>query len=157
MAEDEGLLLEDRDRRTGKDRRRKPTPALSRYTLLGRRRRIRRKSDQERGGYIDHYSGGLFIALILIASLNILDSFFTILVLNDGGWEVNPIVRSVIESCGNGFWVWKFSLVSFSLILLALHSNFGHVRTAIHALCFIYVAVVLYQIFLITGQLPEMP
>jgi hypothetical protein len=103
MAEDEGLLLEDRDRRTGKDRRRKPTPALSRYTLLGRRRRIRRKSDQERGGYIDHYSGGLFIALILIASLNILDSFFTILVLNDGGWELNPIVRSVIESCGNGF------------------------------------------------------
>ena len=151
------MSLEEGDRRILKDRRRQPTPGLSRYTLFGRRRRFRRKSDQKTGGYIDHYDGGLFIALILIASLNILDSFLTMLVLNDGGWEVNPIVRSVIESCGDGFWIWKFSVVSFSLILLGLHSNFGHVRTAINALCFIYIAVVLYQIFLITGRLPQMP
>ena len=151
------MPLEDGDRRILKDRRRQPAPGLSRYTLLGRRKRFRRKSDQERGGYIDHYSGRLSIALILIASLNIIDSFLTMLILNDGGWEVNPIVRSVIESWGDKFWVWKFSLVSFSLILLALHSNFRRVRTAINALCFIYIAVVLYQIVLITGQLPEMP
>ena len=151
------MSLEDCDRRILKDRRKQPTPGLSRYTLFGRRRRFRRKSDRERGGYIDCYNAGLFIILILIASLNILDSFFTMIVLTDGGWEVNPIVRSVIESCGDGFWVWKFFLVSFSLILLGLHSNFGHVRTAINALCFIYIAVVLYQIFLITGQLPEIP
>lgn len=151
------MSLEEGDRRILKDRRRQPTPGLSRYILFGRRRRFRRKCDQERGGYIDQYNGGLFIALILIASLNILDSFLTMLVLNDGGWEVNPIVRSVIESWGEGFWVWKFFLVSFSLILLGLHSNFGHVRTAINALCFIYIAVVLYQIFLITGRLAVMP
>ena len=151
------MSLEDCDRRIFKDRRKQPTPGLSRYTLFGRRRRFRRKSDQERGGYTDCYNAGLFIILILIASLNVLDSFFTLIVLNDGGWEVNPIVRSVIESCGDGFWVWKFFIVSFSLILLGLHSNFGHVRTAINALCFIYVAVVLYQIFLITGRLPEIP
>jgi len=151
------MSLEHGDRRILKDRRRQPTPGLSRYIFFGRRSRFRRKSDQESGGYIDHYNGRSFIALIVIASLNILDSFLTILVLNDGGWEMNPIVRSVIESCGDGFWVWKFSLVSFLLILLGLHSNFGRVRTAINALCSIYIAVVLYQIFLITGWFPEIP
>ena len=79
------------------------------------------------------------------------------IVLHEGGSEINPIVRSVIESCGDAFWVWKYFIVFCSLILLGLHSNFGRVRTVIHALCFIYVAVVLYQILLITGQLPEMP
>ncbi len=151
------MSLEHGERRILRDRRKHATPGLSRFTLSGRRKLFRRRSDRERGGYIDHYNAGLFIALILITSLNILDSFFTMLVLDDGGWEVNPIVRSVIDSCGDGFWVWKFFLVSFSLILLALHSNFAHVRAAINALCFIYIAVVLYQMFLITGQLPQMP
>jgi sensor histidine kinase regulating citrate/malate metabolism len=38
------------------DRRKKPTPTLSRYIFfLGRRRIFRRKADQEKGGYLDHY------------------------------------------------------------------------------------------------------
>lgn len=152
-----GGPLKAYDRRNLKDRRKQPTPGLSKYALFGRRRRFRRKTDQERGGYTDRYSAGLFIILTLIASLNILDSFFTVIILDHGGREVNPIVRSGIEFCGNGFWVWKYSIVSCSLMVLGLHSNFGRVKPIINALCFIYVAVVLYQIFLITCRLPEIP
>jgi hypothetical protein len=149
--------LEEDDKRILKDRRKHPTPGLSLYTFLGRRRKFRRKTDQERGGYTDRYSAGLFFILILIVGLNILDSFFTMIILDHGGWEVNPIVRCVIELYGDRFWVWKFFLVSISLLFMCLHSNFGRVRTLINCVAFIYFAVVLYQIFLITYRLPEIP
>ncbi len=149
--------MEEDNKRILKDRRKLPTPGLSLYTFLGRRRKFRRKTDQARGGYTDRYSAGLFFILILIVGLNILDSFLTMIILDHGGWEVNPIVRCVIELYGDRFWVWKFFIVSFSLIFICLHSNFGRVRALINCLAFVYIAVVLYQIFLITYWLPEIP
>lgn len=137
------------DQRIRQDRRRQPTPGLSRYTFFGRRRRFRRKSDQKNGGYVDRYSSKLFFFLILILGLNVLDVLLTVMILDSKGWEWNPIVRSVIEAHGDRFWIWKFSIVSVSLILLCLHSKFKPVRTIIVALCSIYLLVILYQVFLL--------
>ena len=79
------------DNRTFEDRRKTPTPILSRYTLSGLRCSFRRREDQRRGGYVDRYGQGLFIYLLLIAGLNILDAFFTIIILGSGGREGNPL------------------------------------------------------------------
>jgi len=141
--------LTEIDQRIRQDRRRQPTPGLSRYTFFGRRRRFRRKSDQKNGGYVDRYSSKLFFFLILILGLNVLDVLLTVMILDSKGWEWNPIVRSVIEAHGDRFWIWKFSIVSVSLILLCLHSKFKPVRTIIVALCSIYLLVILYQVFLL--------
>jgi hypothetical protein len=141
--------LTEIDQRIRQDRRRQPTPGLSRYTFFGRRRRFRRKSDQEKGGYIDRYSSKLFFFLILILGLNVLDVLLTVMILDSKGWEWNPIVRSVIEAHGDRFWIWKFAIVSVSLILLCLHTKFKPVRTIIVALCSIYLLVILYQILLL--------
>ena len=136
------------DRRILKDRRKQPTPALSRFTLWGRRKAFRRKEDQERGGYVDRYSSGLLFLIILVAGLSVLDSLFTMMILDDGGWEVNPVVRSVIQLYGDRFWVWKFSIVSFPLILLCLHSKFRLVIPIILGISAINIIVILFQIFL---------
>jgi Ca2+/Na+ antiporter len=85
----------------------------------------------------------------LILGLNVLDVLLTVMILDSKGWEWNPIVRSVIEAHGDRFWIWKFSIVSVSLILLCLHSKFKPVRTIIVALCSIYLLVILYQVFLL--------
>lgn len=66
-----------------------------------------------------------------------------------GSWEVNPIVRSVIQLYGDKFWIWKFAIVSFSLILLCLHSKFRRVKTIIVSVGFVYLTVVVYQMLLI--------
>ena len=150
-----GFPLQAHDGRTIRDRRKQPTPGLSRYTFLGRRKNFRRKADQERSGYTDCYSEGLFFILILIVGLNILDSLFTMIILDRGGWELNPIVRSVIELFGDGFCVWKHVIISISLVFLCLHSNFGGVKSLIKVAGFIYIAVVLYQIFLINFRIPQ--
>ena len=141
--------MEENDQRTAEDRRNRPTPALSRYTFLGRRKTLRRKSDRDKGGYVDRYSSALFALLLLIVGLNILDSLFTMTILDQKGWETNPIVRSVIQLHGDRFWIWKFALVSFCLVLLCLHSRFKLVRGVIIFLSSIYLAVVLYQLFLL--------
>lgn len=149
--------MENFDKRILRDRRKQPTPLLSRYIFLGRRGSFRRNTDRERGGYVDRYSSGLFSILILILALNILDAIFTIIVLDHRGWELNPLVRSAIQIYGDKFWIWKFGIVSGSLIVLCLHSKFRRVKTIIMAVCSIYTLVVLYQIFLITYRLPEVP
>jgi hypothetical protein len=142
-------MEENLDKRLGGDRREQPTPALSRYTLLGRRKAIRRKEDQPKGGYVDRYSPILLFFLILIIGLNILDAFFTLLILDLKGWEANPVVRSVIDLYGTEFWIWKFFIVSVSIALLCLHSRFRLVKEVIVGISCLYLLVVAYQIFLL--------
>jgi len=142
-------MQKDLDRRVIKDRRNQPTPGLSRYTFLGRRKGFQRKEDQEEGGYIDRYSSKLFFFIVLILGLNILDALFTMIILDLKGWEANPIVRSVIETYGDKFWIWKFALVSFCLVLLCLHSRFKGVKWIFAAISAIYLLVVFYQFFLL--------
>ncbi len=134
------------------DRRKQPTPALSRYTLFGRRMGIRRRDDQQKGGYVDRYDSGLFYFLVFIITFNILDALFTMKLLEMGAWEANPIVQALMDLYGDKFWLWKFAIVSFSLILLCLHSQFRRVKAFIISISFIYFTVVFYQIFLVTFQ-----
>jgi hypothetical protein len=136
------------DRRRLKDRRKQPTPALSRYTLQGRRGACRREGDCERGGYVDRYSSGLLFLLVLAVGLSVLDAWFTMMILDEGGWEMNPIVRSAIQLYGDRFWIWKFAIISVTLILLCLHIKFRFVKPVILGICAINIIVILYQIFL---------
>ncbi len=140
--------MEKFDKRVVKDRRNRPTPGLSRFTLWGRRKRFRRKEDQKRGGYIDHFPPVLLLLLTLVVGLTILDALFTVMILEDGGWEVNPVVRSVIQLYGERFWVWKFVIVSISLTLLCVHSKFRFVMPVILGIAVTNVIVILYEILL---------
>lgn len=137
------------NRRVEKDRRKQPTPTVSRYIFFGRRKTIRRKAEQWRGGYVDRYSSVLLLFLISVVGLNILDAFFTLMLLDLKGWEVNPVVRSVIDLYGTEFWIWKFFIVSVSLTLLCLHSRFRLVKEVIIGISCLYLVVVAYQIFLL--------
>ena len=140
--------MEQFDKRVLNDRRKQPTPGLSRFTLWGRRNRFRRKEDQARGGYVDRFHPVLLSLLTLVAGLTILDALFTMMILEDGGWEVNPVVRSVIQLYGDRFWVWKFAIVSVSLTLLCIHSKFRLIMPVILGAAITNAVVILYEIVL---------
>jgi Domain of unknown function (DUF5658) len=129
--------------------RKKPTPGLSRYIFFGRRKGFRRRTDQQKGGYVDRYSLSLFIILMAILFLNFADANFTMVILDHGGEELNPVVGSAIEAFGTKYWIWKFCIVSLSLILLCIHSKFKRVEGIILAVGSIYFLVVIYQLLLI--------
>ncbi len=136
------------NRRILEDRRKQPTLALSRFVVNGQRRSFRRKVDRRRGGYVDRYGSGLFFLIVLIVGLNVMDAFLTMMILEDGGWEMNPIVRSVIQVYGDKFWIWKFAVVSVPMVLLCLHSKFRSATAVILGVGVVYVAAILFQIFL---------
>jgi hypothetical protein len=142
-------MEENSERRFSQDRRMRPTSGLSRYTFFGRRKMIRRKTEQQCGGYVDRYSSILFFFLISIIGLNVLDAFLTMLILDLKGWELNPVVNSVIALYGTEFWIWKFCIVSTSIILLCLHIKFRFVREIIIAISCLYLIVIVYQILLL--------
>ena len=144
--------MSETDKRILKDRRRQATPGFSRFIFFGRRNAFRRKEDKEKGGYVDRYSSTLFFFLVLILGLNILDALFTMIILDFGGLELNPIVSSVMTLYGDRFWVWKFGIVSLSLILLCLHSKFRPVRTILLGINILYFLIILHQAFLIIHQ-----
>jgi len=137
-------------KRRDKDRRERPTPAWNLYTFFGQRRWFRRKSDQEKGRYVDHSSWAVFLLLVLILGLNILDSLLTMMILDIGGKEFNPLVNSAILLLGDKFWVWKFTIISACLVSLCLHRGFRLFREIIIGVSCFYLVIVLYQIFLIS-------
>ena len=111
---------------------------------------MRRKDDQQKMVYFDRYSSALFFLLVSILGLNVLDSLFTIMLLDKKGSEANPIVRAVIDLHGDKFWIWKFVMVSGCLILLCLHSKFKVVRVVLISLTSIYFVTVIYQVYLLS-------
>ena len=141
--------MRESDRRIFRDRRRHPTQGLTKFILRGRRTSFRRNKDRGAGGYVDRYGPGLLFLLVLILSLNVLDAFLTMMILEDGGWEMNPVVRSAIQLYGDRFWVWKFVTVSVPLILLCLHSKFRLVTPVLLGISAVYMTVVLFQVLLI--------
>jgi len=71
------------------------------------------------------------------------------MILDLGGRELNPFVRFIIELHGEKFWIWRFIIVSVSLILLCLNRRFKLIRWIIIGIGSVYLIIVLYQIFLI--------
>ncbi len=137
------------DRRSFKDRRRQPTPGLSKFILAGRRTIFRRSEERKAGGYVDRYGSGLFFLLVLILGLNLLDAFLTMLILRNGGQELNPVVCFAIRLFGDKFWIWKFLWVSIPLILLCVHNKFRPIMPVLWGISAVYTGVVLFQFFLI--------
>ena len=134
------------DRRSVKDRRKQPTTFWDQFSVIGKRKEFRRSGEVKGGGYVDRYGAHLLFVLTFITGLNLLDALFTMAVLDLGAIEINPVVVSVMNLCGDKFWIWKFGIVSFSIVLLCLHSQFRRVKCAIVSICLVYLAVVLYEI-----------
>jgi hypothetical protein len=119
--------------------------SLNNYSFLGGWRKL-----QQKRGLMSRYSSGVFFFLVLTLGLNILDSLFTMMIMDLKGHEINPIVRSIMALYGSDFWIWKFGIVSLSLILLCILSDLKIVKGIIVTLSSVYFTVVLYQLFLLT-------
>jgi len=127
------------------DRRKRPTPILSRYTLWGRRKGFRREEDRTRHHYVDRYNSIWLLPLVFIVGLNCLDYFFTMIILENNGVELNPIVAAVIDYCKWDWLTWKFAIVSFGTLIMCLHSHYVKVKIAIIGIFLLYLGVVGYQ------------
>lgn len=135
--------------RFGGDRRRRPTPALSRYTFLGGRRRGPRRTADPQSIYVDRLGWGLASVLIMTFGFHILDALFTLAHIARGGAELNPFMDFFLKQSPGAFLVAKLSIAGLGLLFLGFHGRFPLVRKGVAALFLLYGGVVCYHFILI--------
>ena len=132
----------------GPDRRQRKTPRLSRYALWGGRRRRARRSDEAEGSFVDVHETWLLGALLWIALMNVGDSFFTLVHLQNGGTEVNPVAAVLLNTGRTGFVVLKSSVIALSLCVLCIHKNFYLARVGLWTAALAYTLLCVYHLLL---------
>ena len=133
----------------GEDRRKRPTPFLSRYTFLGRRRENRRLDDPQKNYYVDRLGGKYWGVVLAIMALSVFDAVCTLYQHRRGGvQEVNPLLNAVIFDSFL-FQVVKYSLTIVGILALCLHKFFTRVRELIIFLIVGYVLLGIYQVWLL--------
>jgi len=96
----------------------------------------------------------VFFLAVLVIVLNLADAVCTDFILAHGGWEVNPIARGAIAAFGDRFWIWKYSLVSFSVILLSGYVHMRMARVCLAVAAVLYSAVTVWHLILIDSLVP---
>jgi hypothetical protein len=136
------------ERRAGMDRREEATVPWSRYWLLGRRRHGRRWGERE-NIYVDRYSGWDWFLVAGVLTLSLLDMVFTLIHLQAGGTEANPVMAWALEWGGHGgFKAVKIATTVIGLLVLLVHVRFKRVRTLLAFAFLVYGAVFLFHIYL---------
>ncbi|MCS5636566.1 MAG: DUF5658 family protein [Myxococcota bacterium] len=129
------------ERRSGTDRRNQPTRALSIAGGRGRRRGGRRKGEGRRA-YVDTFSASDVALLLGIFVLNIFDALFTLLWLQRGGEEANPLMAFLLDMGETAFILQKCFVVGIWLIILLVHKNFRLARIGLYSLAAVYSLVI---------------
>lgn len=138
--------------RTLPDRRQRPTPALSRYWLNGRRRGGRRSHERERV-YVDRYTRGEWSLVLALVALSLVDLVLTQQHLRAGGAEWNPLMAWALEAGGDVlFSVLKLGLTLAGAAVLLVHVRFPLARRFLPAGVALYGAVLLWHAVVIAHR-----
>jgi hypothetical protein len=106
----------------GEDRRRRPTPMLSRFLLVGRRAAGRRDGER-RFVYVDRPGVWIVLAFAAILALSLFDAWFTLELLKRGAEEANPVMRAALDLGDSAFVLIKTTITILATGFLCLHKN----------------------------------
>jgi hypothetical protein len=144
-----------KERRSGKDRRARPTSPFTIHSMVGSRRRYRRKEDARNYIFVDLYSPSSVIILVSTLILSITDAFLTLKLVGDNVHELNPVMDFFLRLGPFPFIMVKWFMTAFGLITLLLLKNYyiwqGRIRTVVvlAIIPFLYLLLVSYEIFMI--------
>lgn len=131
-----------------RDRRREPTPRVSRYSLVGGRRRGGRRGQEGDGSFVDLYGTKLWLLIFWVAAMNVADSYFTLVHLQAGGLEVNPVADRMLITGRTGFVLLKSGMIAVALVVLCVHKNFWLARVGLWTAAAVYTLLVIYHLSL---------
>jgi len=143
---------EKRCQRTQKDRRCSPTPAISKYTLCGgRRKTIRRECEKKTHIFVDLYSTRLLAVILFLLALSCIDAWLTLALLEKGAVvEANPFMALFLNYGILPFSLIKFVVTAVALLVLCVLKNVRITRIALPIAINIYLAVIIYEIYIYT-------
>lgn len=111
------------ERRSGDERRANHTPFFKFLFFGGKRQKLRRIEDSRRITVFDYYQPTLLFAILIVLCLSLLDATLTLMLLDKGAVELNPVMRYYITLGPVIFVLVKYSLTALALvIMLVLHA-----------------------------------
>jgi len=143
-------------RRKIPDRRKSPTPFISRYSFLGGHRKIvRRDEDKKKYAFVDLYSPRLFIILLVLSALSIVDSYFTLSLIKENlAAEINPIMAFFLERGSTPFVLSKYLITTIPLFILCICKNRPTTRVLVVFTVFIYLFIIMHELNLMYHVFP---
>jgi len=148
--------VKDTDKRFLSDRRKQPTPFISRYAFSGgQRKTTRRETDREKYNFVDVYSPHLFLTLLLLLILNISDGYLTLVLIKENiAAEINPIMAFFLEYDNSSFFMVKCLITSVPLFIFCICKNFSLAKASLASVIIIYLSIITYELNLIFQFLP---
>lgn len=120
------------------DRRTRPTSFWSAVCCFrGRRVGFRRSAEGHRA-YIDQPSSRVILLVLFVMLSSICDAFLTLIHLEKGGSEANPMMALALHQGIAPFLNIKLSLTGAGAWLLAAHERFPLAFQALHSMAVIY-------------------
>jgi hypothetical protein len=143
------------ERRSGPDRRTRVARALV-YGSFNPRRLGPRRNGEHRVGAIDWYHPWWLAVATLILGLCASDAVLTVVLINHGAYELNPVLAPLIGGSGALFVAVKVGLTGISVVLLTLLSRiraFGRMPVALllYAVLAGYGALIAYELYLLAS------
>ena len=142
------------DRRSGKDRRGENQPFLGRLLGTGNRTSVRRKSDSRKITILDYYQPTLLFSILAVLCLSLIDATLTLMLLERGAVEINPIMHYYITLGPIPFVLVKYALTALPLIIIVMLSSVISLRyragNLIIPFCgLIFGSVVIWELYLL--------
>lgn len=110
------------DRRVLPDRRERHVGAFL-YQFTHQRRRHDRRCVAS-ACYVDIHEPLLLLITLTALLLCIIDSYNTLLLLDLGGVEINPLMRELLDRDATLFFGVKYFITAFCLMILVVHKRF---------------------------------
>lgn len=138
------------------DRRVRPTPAVSLYSLTrrGRRSSIRRHADRFKHACVDRYDLHSLLVILTGLLLCIADGFFTLQLVERGAREINPVMHFFLALGPVTFLAVKYLATGCSLVVLLIYKNRPLLKERLHgrhllaAVPFVYSLLILWELSL---------
>ena len=143
-----------RERRARADRRHRVWWSVWYGSFNPRRRAPLRRQDDSGFHSLDWHSSHLLAVAIGILLLSVLDAFLTMLLLQGGANEVNPVMAAVIYRSVAMFAALKMGMTGLGVLLMVFLARYRFMRLvrvewALYGVLLAYVSLVCYEFWMI--------
>ena len=149
MSPDDAPTEPDRAPRRRTDRRRRDLPFWRLRRLRGRRMRQRRADEHDKLYLVDRVPGHVLVLAAAILVMTVVDGVFTVLLLERGCVEANPVMQYLLERGNWAFFTGKYVLTAVFLPVALVMNQYRLFGTRLRVGHFVPVVVALYSVLIL--------
>jgi hypothetical protein len=145
------------ERRARADRRHRVWWSVWYGSFNPRRRTPQRRLDDSRFHSLDWHSAHLLAVAVSILLLSVTDAFLTLLLLQGGAAEVNPVMAALIYRSVAMFAALKMGMTSVGVMLMVFLARYRFMRVlrvewVLYGVLIAYVTLIGYEVWMLKGS-----